>query len=91
MICPQRDSFQLFWQHLKKEDAMRSSLCVCLEIFSHTVLLHSHHGTFEFQSLLFPRKVSRVTFIKKQWKGIFFFIIQSIESQETLFVSANLE
>lgn len=32
MICPQRDSFQLFWQHLKKEDAMLSSLCLCLEI-----------------------------------------------------------
>lgn len=67
MICPQRDSFQLFWQHLKKEDAMLSSLCLRLEIFffSHTVLLHSHHGTFEFQSFLFPRKVSRVTYTKK--------------------------
>lgn len=32
MICAQRDSFQLFWQHLKKEDAMLSSLCLCLEI-----------------------------------------------------------
>lgn len=29
MICPQRDSFQLFWQHLKKKDAMLSSLCLC--------------------------------------------------------------
>lgn len=78
MICPQRDSFQLFWQHLKKEDAMLSSLCLRLEIFfffSHTVLLHSHHGTFEFQSFLFPRKVSRVTFTKKAVERFFFIYI----------------
>lgn len=33
MSCPQRDSFQLFWQRLKKEDAVLSSLCLCSGIF----------------------------------------------------------
>lgn len=33
MICPQRDAFQLFWQHWMIEDAMLSSLCLSEEGF----------------------------------------------------------
>lgn len=73
MICPQRDSFQLFWQHLKKEDAMLSSLCLCLEIvlilccYTATIA-HLNFKAYSSQGK-FPEWLSQ----KKQWKGIIFF------------------
>lgn len=82
------------------EEGERQHAVQCLSVlrdYSHTVLLHSHCGTFEFQSFLFPRKVSVVTFTKKKKKSceryriFFFFSIHSIESTETMFVNANLD
>lgn len=82
MICPQRDSFQLFWQHLKKEAAMLSEIALTLQCYTATMA----HLNFKVCSSQGNFRVP-----KNIWGGIFFFIIHSIKSQETLFVSANLQ
>lgn len=63
MPRPQRDSFQLFWQHLRGRLPRRG--VSVQRSFSCTRLCHNHRDTFEFQRSLFPRKVSKVTFIIK--------------------------
>lgn len=90
MICPQSDSFQLFWQRFKKDDAMLSRLCLCLEIFLilccyTATLAHLNFKVCSSQGK-FPEWLSQ-----KNSGKVVFFIIHSIGSRETLFVSANLE
>lgn len=61
---PSEGFIEFFWQHLKEDDAMLSSLYLGSEVVF-LVLVFSCQSTFEFQSLLFSKKVSRVTFTKK--------------------------
>ena len=75
MICPQRDSFQLSWQHLKTEDAMLSSLCLRLEIFFFLTLCcytattaHLNFKVFSSQGK-FPEWLSQ-----KSCRKVFFFL-----------------
>ena len=77
MICPQRDSFQLFWQHLKKEDAMLSSLCLRLEIFffffSHCVATQPPRHIW-ISKFSLPKESFPSDFHKKSSRNVFFYI-----------------